>query len=68
MLLSLSQMFWGSFFLFVIMVNDVIEHSGYQGGCQGPDVVGLLLEFKLWWLDQHLIQYVWPLVLAYISI
>ena len=33
---------------FVIMFPDVIEPCGCQGGHKGPDVVGLLPEFKFW--------------------
>ena len=46
--MSLSQMLWGSFNLFVIMVHDNIEPRWEQGGNQGPDVVELLLKFEFW--------------------
>ena len=54
--------------LSVIMVHDVIEPSGCQVGHQGPDVVGLLLEFKFWWLHKHFIPHIWQWALAYISV
>ena len=67
MLLSLGQMFWGSFVI-CYYVSWCYRTMWVSGGHQTPDVVELLLEFKFWWLDQHLIPYMWQLVLAYISV
>ena len=68
MLLSLGQMLLSPFYLFVIMVHDITEPCGCQGVARALVLWGLLLKFKFWWLDQHLIPYMWQLVLAYISI
>ena len=63
-LLSLGQVFLSPFYLFVIMVHGVIEPCGCQRITRALVLRGLLLKFKFWWLDQHLIPYMYWIKLS----